>query len=100
MRSIGDAEVQGILDAAKAAGRSRKTISNIRNAVAQWLNTAAGQATPSTRSTRSRFPPVIGHSKSMDTHGVYGHDFDGFEDETAATLDAIFRELLAEEQSG
>ena len=44
--------------------------------------------------------PVIGHSKSMDTHGVYGHDFDGFEDETAATLDAIFRELLVESQSG
>lgn len=43
--------------------------------------------------------PIIGHSKSMDTHGIYGHDFDGFEDETATTLDAVFRELLAEEKS-
>ncbi|MEA4932744.1 MAG: hypothetical protein VB071_04035 [Lawsonibacter sp.] len=39
--------------------------------------------------------PVVGHSKAMDTHGIYGHEFDGFKDDTADILGSVFDSLLA-----
>ena len=36
---------------------------------------------------------LVGHSKSMDTFGVYGHSVDGEDDSAAEKLDAIFAEI-------
>ncbi|NLT16734.1 MAG: tyrosine-type recombinase/integrase, partial [Clostridiales bacterium] len=37
---------------------------------------------------------IVGHSKSMDTFGVYGHDVDGELERAAGILDDIFGFLL------
>jgi len=37
---------------------------------------------------------VLGHSKNMDTHGVYGHEKAGDMDKAAAYIDAAFKEIL------
>ena len=36
---------------------------------------------------------LLGHSKSMDTYGVYGHDVDGELKKTAATIDTTFENI-------
>lgn len=38
--------------------------------------------------------PIIGHSKSMDTFGVYGHALEGENSQTAAKISEIFDHLL------
>ena len=37
---------------------------------------------------------LVGHSRSMDTFGIYGHHIDGQDEETAARLDAIFGGII------
>lgn len=37
---------------------------------------------------------LVGHSKNMDTWGVYGHDVARFKKQTAQKIEAIFTELL------
>ena len=37
---------------------------------------------------------TIGHSKSMDTFGTYGHDVDGELKRTADILDSVFDKVL------
>lgn len=37
---------------------------------------------------------VIGHSKSMDTFGVYGHALTGDDEATTAALEDAFRSVL------
>ena len=39
-----------------------------------------------------------GHSRSMDTFGVYGHGVEGEGERIASKLEAIFQELLAQEE--
>ena len=43
---------------------------------------------------------LVGHSRSMDTFGVYGHGVEGERERVADKLEAIFQELLAQEESG
>ena len=38
--------------------------------------------------------PVIGHTKNMDTFGVYGHDVDGDRQYVADAIDRVFSVLL------
>lgn len=38
---------------------------------------------------------LVGHSKNMDTWGVYGHDVAHFKKQTAQKIEAIFTELLS-----
>lgn len=40
---------------------------------------------------------LVGHSRSMDTFGVYGHGVEGERERVAGKLEAIFRELLTGE---
>jgi len=37
---------------------------------------------------------IVGHSRNMDTFGVYGHEVDGELEEAADTVDKVFRGLL------
>lgn len=37
---------------------------------------------------------VIGHSKSMDTYGVYGHDVDGEKERAAQIVDDVFSKII------
>lgn len=37
---------------------------------------------------------VIGHSKSMDTYGVYGHDVDGEKERAAQIVDSVFSKII------
>jgi hypothetical protein len=37
---------------------------------------------------------LVGHSKDMDTFGVYGHEVDGEMDKAAVLLDQVFKEIL------
>ena len=37
----------------------------------------------------SKLKPLVGHSRSMDTRGVYAHGVDGAQDETANELTAL-----------
>jgi integrase len=38
---------------------------------------------------------IVGHSKSMDTFGIYGHDVDGEMERTAGMLDDVFSRYLS-----
>lgn len=38
---------------------------------------------------------LVGHSKDMDTYGVYSHEMDGDMTETAALVQGIFKQILA-----
>ncbi len=38
--------------------------------------------------------PIVGHSKSMDTFGIYGHELDGEDMETAIDLNSLFTRIL------
>ena len=38
---------------------------------------------------------LVGHSKSMDTFGTYGHAVNGEAQQTASKLDVIFAEILS-----
>ena len=40
---------------------------------------------------------IVGHSKSMDTFGVYGHPVAGASEKTAVKLEQIFLEVLQTE---
>lgn len=42
--------------------------------------------------------PLVGHSQSMDTFGVYGHPIEGEADETAQRVNALFVEILNEKK--
>ena len=49
--------------------------------------------------TQSKVPekllkPAIGHSESMDTCGVYGHQIDGELQKAAGHLDIVFQDIL------
>jgi len=37
---------------------------------------------------------LVGHSKSMDSWGVYGHEVQGERQRTAKKLEAIFSEIV------
>lgn len=37
---------------------------------------------------------IVGHSSSMDTHGIYGHEIDGDKQRAADIIDSIFDRLL------
>lgn len=39
---------------------------------------------------------LVGHSKNMDTWGVYGHEIDGEQRKTAIKVEAIFNDLLSD----
>ena len=39
--------------------------------------------------------PLVGHSKNMDTFGVYGHELRGELQQTAQQIDNLFTEILA-----
>ena len=41
---------------------------------------------------------IVGHSKTMDTFGVYGHEVKGYKEDTAAKLQTIFHSLLLHEK--
>lgn len=43
---------------------------------------------------------LVGHSKAMDTFGVYGHDVKGYKEDTAARLQDIFNALLLQGREG
>ncbi len=38
---------------------------------------------------------LVGHSQSMDTYGVYGHEVQGEGEEISRNLDAIFSKILS-----
>ena len=38
---------------------------------------------------------IVGHSKSMDTFGVYGHELNGEREKSAAILDDEFSRILS-----
>ena len=38
---------------------------------------------------------IVGHSKSMDTFGIYGHELNGEREKSAAILDDEFTRLLS-----
>lgn len=38
--------------------------------------------------------PLVGHSKNMDTYGVYGHEVDGDARKTANGVEALFKAIL------
>ena len=38
--------------------------------------------------------PIVGHSKNMDTFGVYGHGVDGYDTIASQQLSKVFKELL------
>lgn len=42
--------------------------------------------------------PIIGHSKSMDTFGTYGHEMNGELQKTAADLGALFSAILIDDK--
>lgn len=37
---------------------------------------------------------VVGHSVSMDTFGVYGHEIDGDRHRAATIIDGVFDQIL------
>jgi integrase len=39
---------------------------------------------------------VIGHSKSMDTYGVYGHDVEGEKERAAQIVDGVFAKIIGD----
>ena len=41
--------------------------------------------------------PLVGHAKDMDTFGIYGHQMDGDDEETAMEINEIFSKII---QSG
>lgn len=43
--------------------------------------------------------PVVGHSKNMDTYGIYGHLFNGEDEQTAALIAERFNEVLSVKQA-
>ena len=47
----------------------------------------------------SLLKPAIGHSSSMDTHGVYGHQVDGDLQRTAQIIDNVYDRILNPAQS-
>lgn len=43
---------------------------------------------------------LVGHSRSMDTFGIYGHALEGRREQIAAQVEAVFRELLQNSNTG
>lgn len=43
--------------------------------------------------------PIVGHSKNMDTFGVYGHEIKGERERLAETLQSLFDEILQSENT-
>lgn len=37
---------------------------------------------------------LVGHSRNMDTFGVYGHQLNGEAEQTAAEIGALFEKIL------
>jgi hypothetical protein len=37
---------------------------------------------------------MVGHTKNMDTFGVYGHEVDGEAEKTAQIIDGVFNGLI------
>ncbi len=37
---------------------------------------------------------IVGHSASMDTHGIYGHEVDGEAKRASTLVDEVFRRIL------
>ena len=44
--------------------------------------------------SEGRVKSLVGHSKNMDTFGVYGHTVRGEMEETAELLDEIFHKVI------
>lgn len=44
--------------------------------------------------SEGQLKPLVGHSKNMDTFGVYGHEVSGSREKTAAKIGEIFDEIL------
>ena len=38
--------------------------------------------------------PMVGHSKNMDTRGIYGHEIQGNKERTAKMIDDVFRSII------
>ena len=38
--------------------------------------------------------PLVGHSKNMDTFGIYGHELRGELQPTAQQIDSLFSQIL------
>lgn len=47
--------------------------------------------------TEGQIRPLVGHSKNMDTFGIYGHEVRGEMQETAQQLDELFSRILPNE---
>ena len=41
---------------------------------------------------------LVGHSKSMDTFGVYGHALDGEDVQTAQKINGLFERIISPEK--
>ena len=39
--------------------------------------------------------PLVGHSKNMDTFGIYGHELRGELQQTAQQIDSLFSQILS-----
>lgn len=46
-----------------------------------------------------RVKPLVGHSQSMDTFGIYGHALAGEDVETAEKINGLFQEILTPEKA-
>lgn len=44
--------------------------------------------------SRGFIKPLVGHSKDMDTYGIYSHEINGDVDITAQKVDDIFKRIL------
>jgi len=38
--------------------------------------------------------PLVGHSRQMDTYGIYAHLIEGEEKETTAALESVLQKIL------
>lgn len=44
--------------------------------------------------SEGQIKPIVGHSKNMDTFGVYGHEVNGELEKTATELSRLFDDIL------
>ena len=44
--------------------------------------------------TANALKRMVGHTKNMDTFGVYGHEVDGEAEKTAQIIDGVFNDLI------
>ena len=59
--------------------------------------TSGATANPSLETMKSiahALKRMVGHTKNMDTFGVYGHEVDGEAEKTAQIIDGVFNDLI------